>query len=187
MHELAQEDEMGFRGAVYDFTALGDYGGFRQQEWCMDTSSDIKFYVMPDGTQVVRAFTFKNFIMYNKNDVRMKNPLKQRRSIRKLGIEYDVQKNRCNGQIIAYLRLPTQPIWCPVELALNILARAQILGFDEPEDPLCVYRDEDGDVMYITGTEVTAYYCFVTKLVMPNISSKELKLISTPCVALRWQ
>ena len=185
MHELARSDKLGFRGAVFDFTALGEYGGFRQQEWCMDSKNEIKHYIMPDGTQVVRAFTVKNFIMFDDDNVRLPKPLARRRAIRKLGIEYDVQKNRCNGQIIAYLRLPKEPIWCPVELALNILTRAQVLGSSDPEDPLCVYRDKDGNIQYITGNDVTAYYRFVTKLVMPNISPEELKLISTHFIRVR--
>ena len=96
-----------------------------------------------------------------------------------------MQKNRCNGQIIAYLRLPRRSIWCPVNLALSILARVQVLGFSDPEDPLCVYRDKKGATQYITGPEVTAYYRTVTKLVMPNISQEELNLISTHSIRVR--
>ena len=66
----------------------------------------------------------------------MSKPLSRRRYVRKLGIEYDVQKNRCNGQVITYLRLPDVLVWCPVERALSILTRAQVLGFQDPEDPL---------------------------------------------------
>ena len=115
----------------------------------------------------------------------MDKPLSRRRYVRKLGIEYDVQKNRCNGQIIAYLRLPDISVWCPIERALSILARAQVLGCRDPEDPLCVYRDENGVTQYITGSDVTDYYRFVTKLVMPNISAEELKLISTHSIRVR--
>ena len=185
MRELAEGDKLGFRAAVFDFTALGEYGGFRQQEWCMDSKSEIKFYVLPDGTHIVRAFTVKNFVLYDKDGLRMSRPLARRRHVRKLGIEYDVQKNRCNGQIIAYLRLPEVSVWCPVERALSVLTRAQVLGLRDPEDPLCVYRDDGGVVQFVTGSDVTAYYRFVTKLVMPNISKEELKLISTHSIRVR--
>ena len=69
-------------------------------------------------------------------------------------------------------------------MALSILARVQLLGICDPEDPLCVYKDTSGTVQYITGNDVTAYYRMVTKLVMPNISDEELKLISTHSICV---
>ena len=52
------------------------------------------------------------------------------------------------------------------------------LSNTEPEDPLCIYKYNKG-IQYLTGTAVTAYFCVIYKLVMPNISDGELKLIST--------
>ena len=80
---------------------------------------------------------------------------------------------------ITYNRILEYPEACPVENGLNIVARAQVLGNTEPDDPLCVYRDKNGDVKYLTGTDVTAYFREVMHTVMPNISDEELKLIST--------
>ena len=51
-------------------------------------------------------------------------------------------------------------------------------GNTEPEDPLCIYKDKKG-IQYLTGTDVTAYFCVICKLVMQNISAAELKLILT--------
>ena len=50
---------------------------------------------------------------------------------------------------------------------------------------MCVYRDDRATVHYVAGSDVTAYYRFVTKLVMPNISAEELKLISTHSIRVR--
>ena len=51
-------------------------------------------------------------------------------------------------------------------------------GNTEPEDPLCIYKDKKG-IQYLTGTDVTAYFCVIYKLVMRNISDAKLKLILT--------
>ena len=64
--------------------------------------------------------------------------LQERLDAKELGTEFDVQKDRMNGQITNHKRPPTYPEYCPVTLALKIIARAQILGYGEPEDPLCV-------------------------------------------------
>ena len=41
MHQLAQEDPLGFRAAAYDFTVLGSFGAFRRQEFAMDSKTKI--------------------------------------------------------------------------------------------------------------------------------------------------
>ena len=179
MQELAQEDPLGFKAAVFEFTALGRFGGFRQQEFCMDSKTVIKYYVLPNGTAVVRAFTVKNFIFLDEDACKVMHPLQQRDLNERIATEYDLQKNRMNGQILSYARLPFEHrAYCPVVLGLNIVARAEVLGNTEPEDPLCVYRDEKG-MQYLTSTEITKYFRTIMKLVMPNISDEELKLIST--------
>ena len=66
MWELAQYDSLGFRAAAWDITNLGKYGGFHEQEFAMESRNMIRHYVLPDGTKVVRAFTVKHVITYNK-------------------------------------------------------------------------------------------------------------------------
>lgn len=179
MRQQAKEDPLSFKAAVSEFTAIGCFAGFRQQEFAMDSKDRIKYYVKPDGTCIVRAFTVKNFKFYDVDGIIMQSVLQRRAEAKDLGTEYDVQKNRMNGQIITYNRILEYPEACPVENGLNIVARAQVLGNTEPDDPLCVYRDKNGDVKYLTGTDVTAYFREVMHTVMPNISDEELKLIST--------
>ena len=138
MCELAKQDPLGFHACVWDFVAIGRFGGFRQQEYAMDSKTEIKYYVKPDGTCVVRAFTVKNFIFYNTGDVILEKPLRNRVGVNKLGTQYDVQKNRMNGQIVCVVRLLDYPDYDPVDCGLNIVARASHLGFTDPDDPLCV-------------------------------------------------
>ena len=99
---MAQENLLGFKAAVYEFTALGRFGGFRWQEFAMDSTTKIKYYVLPDGTKAVRAFTVKNFIFYNVDECRITRPLMKWDLMAKLGTEYDVQKHRMNGKIINF-------------------------------------------------------------------------------------
>ncbi|KAL7527743.1 hypothetical protein ACHAXR_002105, partial [Thalassiosira sp. AJA248-18] len=188
MEELSHEDPLGFNAAVYDFVfvALGRFGGFRQQEFCMDTKRRIKYYVMPDGTKVVRAFTRKNFIFCDVGGIIITDPLANRELAAKIGTEYDIQKNRMNGQIIVFVRLSAEyRRYCPVVAGQNIVTRAEVLGNIKPEDPLCVYKDEEGKVQHLTGMDVTDYFRAVLKLESPNISEAGLKLISTHSIRVK--
>ena len=179
MAELAEDgDPLGFRATVFDIATVGKYGGCRQQEFAMDTVREIKTYVLPNGVEVIRAFCVKNFHYRDSNRDRVSYPLVERARIEELGTEYEVQKNRRNGQIIWFRRERRYPLHCPVIRSLKLVWRAETLG-QGPEDPLCVFRNKDGDVQCLTGQDVTAYLRFVVKLVQPNITDEELKLIST--------
>ena len=134
----------------------------------MESPTEIRYYVLPDGTCVVRAFVMRNFICYDIRGVAIYRPLTQRDLIHKLGQEFDVQKNRMNGQIICIGRLPSLPEYKdfdPVENGLQLLARCDALGFTDPESPLCVYKKGD-DIFYLTGSEITKYFRFIAKLVL---------------------
>ena len=59
------------------------------------------------------------------------------------------------------------------------------LGATNPEDPLCFFQTEAGDVCCFTKDMITKYYRFVTKLVFPSISDAELKFILTHSVRVK--
>ena len=193
MCELARDaDPLGFRATAWNWTALGRYGGFRAQEFGMDSPKKVKHYVLPDGTLVVRAFTQRNFKCYDVEGTRLSDALAlaNRAQVHATGQEYDVQKNRQNGEEITVARLApndaldagpmTTKELCGVENTLEIKTRAIMLGYSEPEDPLCVYQDEKSeDVLFLTGTKMTEYYRFILKLVQPSVTDEELSLIST--------
>ena len=128
----------------------------------------------------MRAFTNRNFIFYDKDGAILSAPFERPRvNIDGLGTLYDVQKNRMNNQIIKFICVIDYPTYCPVESGLNIKTRANVLGKTGPEDPLCVYEGKNGIILYLTGTDMTDYFRLILRLVMPNISNEELKLIST--------
>ena len=152
MCELGKADPLGFRAAVSDITLLGRFGGFRQQEFAMDSKDTIKYYVKPDGSLVTRSFTVSNFLFRDEDEILIKYPLIKRASVCNLGTLYEMQKNRMNGQVLWYQREPRFPDYCPVCLGLNLVWRAGVLG-QTGDDPLCVYRDEKGlrQPLIVTG------------------------------------
>jgi hypothetical protein len=175
-------DPLGFKAAVWDITGLGRLGGFRQQEFAMDKNSVIKHYVKPDGTLVVRAFCVRNLIFRTEDGSIIKRVLLRKNLAFEVGVQFDIQKNRMNGQIIWFQRDNTFPDYCPVRISLNLLWRAQTLG-QGADDPLCVYQDKTGTKCYLSGQEVTHYFRSVVKSTTPNISPDDLKLIS--CHSIR--
>lgn len=178
MYELSKEDPLSFAACIYDFSGSGCFGGFREQEFAMESKTKIRYFIKPDGTKVIRAFTRRNFIFYDSDGARISDILSSREDAADIGHRYEVQKNRMNGQVIKYHRVPNYPQYCAVELGISIVERAHNLG-QGLDDPLCVYQDSKGRKRYLTGTDVTKYYRFIAQLVTPNISSEELKLIST--------
>ena len=52
MWELAQDDSLGFCAVAWDFTNLGNFA--------MESQNKIHYYILLDGTKLVRAFTVKN-------------------------------------------------------------------------------------------------------------------------------
>lgn len=183
-----EDDALGFRACVWDITGLGRFGGFRQQEYAMDAKSEIKYYVKPDGSYVVRAFTLSNISFRDKEAATIHHPLQNEDACDEIGTEYDIQKNRVNGQVVFFRREDKYPAFCPVRRGLSLVRRAVDLG-QESHQPLCVYRDAKGK-HYLTRKDITQYYRFVVKLIQPNIAAEELKLISshslrvTACVLL---
>ena len=183
MYELSLDEHctFGARKAIWHWTGLGHFGGFRRQEFAMDKSDEIQYYVKPNGELIVCAFTLSNFIFYDVDGMPVDRQacLNNRSLAQQLGQQYDIQKNRMNGQIITVHREPAFPPFCPVELGLDIVEMAMALGAKGPEDPLCLYRTSKGDIKFLTGDMITRYYRFVTKMVFPHISDEMLKLIST--------
>lgn len=182
MHAIAMASPPhSFQLAIWYWTALGRLGGFRCQEFAMDKPTTIRVYVKPDGTHIVRAFTLKNFIFHDSHSSRIpwQQALLSPQTVQKVSTEYDIQKNRVNGQLISFVREPRFPALCPVEIALAIIRLATDIGASQCLDPLCVYRNTTGTVQYLTGASITAYYRYVTKLVFPTVSTSDLHLIST--------
>lgn len=127
---------------------------------------------------MLRAFAVNNFLFRDALGVLVQDPLSRQEAVVQVGIHYDIQKNGMNGQVIWYHMEPRYPEFCPVQVAFRLVQRALSLG-QAPSDPLCVYQLPSGQKCFLTGTDVTAYYRRVTKMVFPQICDDELRLISS--------
>ena len=85
MCELAKQDPLGFQVCAWDIVGMGYFGGYQHQEYAMDPRTEVKYYVRPDGTCVVRAFTMKKIIFYDGDNVILGKPLLNRKGVKKMG------------------------------------------------------------------------------------------------------
>ena len=96
----------------------------------MERKNEIQVYMTPNGERVTRALTMNIFIYYD-NDrmiVSTDDVIKDRDLAEQVGQQYDIQKNRMNGQIVTQNRDRECPKLCPVELSIDIILLARNLG-----------------------------------------------------------
>ena len=132
----------------------------------------IQVYVKPDGTQVMRAFTLKDFIWYDEDGmiVSLDTVLSNRLLAAQVGHHYEIQKNRMNNQIMTQNRDKNCPHLYAVEVSLDIVQLAMKCGAMDPYDPLCLFQSDEGTTVYLTGNMITKYYRHVTQLIFSSIS-----------------
>ena len=87
----------------------------------MDTKTDPIYYVKPDGTCILRTFSVRNILCRDADGTRIYHPLLYQDSIEDLGTEYDIKKNRRNGQVVYFRREKKYPDYCPIRLGLRLL------------------------------------------------------------------
>ena len=135
MFKMAREGhQLGFRRAIWLWTALTRYGGFRRQEFAMEKKDIIQVYVKPNGETVVRAFTIQDFLFYDKDGILVcyKEVIKQRSLAQQTGQHYGIKKNRMNDQIVKQTSDLVYPAICPFEIAIGIVEIAIQLGANNP-------------------------------------------------------
>ena len=97
MLKMAEEgNTLGFRRAIWLWTALARYGAFRRQEFAMERKDKIQVCVKPSGELVVRASTLRN-LLFNDEDgmpISYSEVIKDRALARQTGQHYAIQKNR---------------------------------------------------------------------------------------------
>ena len=186
MMQLSEDSHaLSFRRAIWLWSKLGRYTGFRRQEFAMEKQLVIQYHIKPDGTRVVRSFCLKDFIWYDEDGmiISLAEVLADRELAVQVGHHYEIQKNRQNNQIVTQNRDTAYPSLCTVEASIDIVELAMQCGSNGPSDPLCVFQSEDGSNVYLTGDMITKYYRHVTQMVFPTISVEELRLFS--CHSIR--
>ena len=173
------QDRLGLNCAIANWVGIGRFVGTRKCEFAQDKDDQVCYYIKPDGEMVVRAFTFDNVMFFDKNNAPVdKLALAAKDSVEGAAMEFDVQKNRMNGQLLKYKRGRAHPVFCIIEKLFGIVDRAHALG--QPDDlPLGVYKDDDGTTKYLTGKVFTEYIRAIALQVMPGITSEDLALFST--------
>lgn len=169
----------GLISIMWDVVGLGRYTGNRIQEIGMDAPDKVKYYSTPDGL-VMRAFSVDNIMFRDIHGmpISTESALVSPELVVQAGTRYDIQKNRRNGQVLWYHKDKSNLDYCPVMRAISLVRRAVQLG-QSPSDPLCVYINKNNKLVYLTDTDVTAYYRAVTKRIHPTITDDMLRLIST--------
>ena len=143
----------------------------------MDRHDTIKYYVLPDGTKVMRAFAVKDLFFYDADGILFPGLPADRNSVEAVGLFFEIKKNRHNRQTQKFARERRFPKYCCALSVIEIIENAYFLGA-EPDSPACLYREGDS-TKYLTGCDLTNYLRFVTKLTFVHITDDELKLIST--------
>lgn len=178
-------DFLGLEQAIADWVIVGRQLGQRCQEFAQDKDDEVQIYVLPDGREVVRAFTRQNITFCDDNQAAI-----AKEEASNAAVTFDIQKNRENNQTMRFERKPEErKRWCVVGALERIVDRATQLN--QPDTlPLGVYRDVDGTMKYITGARFADHVRKVIQLAIPQIPAEELKLYSahsirvTACVLL---
>ena len=95
-------DPHGFRRVAWLFTNVGRYAGLRFQEYGMDSHDVIKYYVLSDGTKVMRAFAVKDLLFYDEDGVLFSGLPATQESVEAV----EIQKNRQNRQTQRFAAFP---------------------------------------------------------------------------------
>ena len=84
--------QFGFRRAIWLWKMLARYCGYHRQEFAMEKKNEIQVYVKPNGVTVIRAFTLKEIIFYNKNGMTVKTDkvIEDRDLAKQVGQEYEI-------------------------------------------------------------------------------------------------
>ena len=166
----------GLIAAMADFTILGRYTGIRLSEYGQATQQVAAHHIMPSGRKILKAFRRDDFVFKDRAGRIITDPITNIDLVHTVLITWRVQKNRRNGQKIAWNRDPLNPDLCPVLAALRIYSRSMQLGLTDAQ-PMGAYL-EKGKVRYITGSKISALFKDIAKFIYPNITKKDLSQFS---------
>jgi hypothetical protein len=88
-----------------------------------------------------------------------------------------IQKNNKNRELKWYSRDHETPELCIVDEFINLIERAKLLG-QQDNMPLCVYQNNRGKTVYLTGKALTDYIRKIAKKLYPHMKEEELSYFS---------
>ena len=140
-----------FKPAVADWTAFGLSAGIRRSEWVQPDAnhSSIDNPELKDGMDIISAFLPGDWVFSDKSNKKLTHDqalFVGIDNIARLRVTWRTQKNGTNYETKLYLRNMKHPDLCPVVRAFSILERySRVIGFDQPDVPLAVYKNGNGD------------------------------------------
>ena len=153
--QIKDQPPDGLTKALFDWIVLGRYTGFRRSEWCQTTKT--KYETLDEWPgQPAKAFIKTDFVFLTRTKRRLTGRVSQiRKRAHYVRITWRYQKNGDHNQDITFARDLVLKDFCPVEAALNIVARAERLKVPST-DPIAVYKNASNARTFITDTDVNA-------------------------------
>ncbi len=136
---------------LVDILTLARFIGLHISEYAQTTQDKVDYHVYPSGTCVIKAFTAKNFVFYDKNGHVLKkiddSSLVLAASIQ---ITWSIQKNHQNSQKIKLFADTKNSVICSIQGALQMVMRARHLA-QLDNMPVACYRTKKAPLFFILG------------------------------------
>ena len=172
--------------SMRDWLCLGNYAGFRLQEWAQEKKNTKNggFAVWEKsegGDGSAKAFLCEDFTFFGKRSKVITSSAKKvihAKDTETMKLRYRYQKNGDNGQKVAYAKNPENPDFCPIVAGTNIRKRAQRLGV-EKDTPIAVYKNDKGSYSHITEKDIERILQMAAKEVHNITNRRDLMRFSS--------
>jgi hypothetical protein len=165
---------------LFNFFNLIRVGGFRVSEYPQKTQTKVNEFEYALGNKVVKAFIPSHWQFCNSSrrlmTIHSLNGLVE--VPKRLRITFRIQKNRKNGQKIAFTADDKHPHICPNCSAYRIFLRAKRLGQSD-DQPMAVYLNHQGIVKYLTGNKILELLQSIAKQCHPDLTKDEVSHFSS--------
>ena len=161
-----------------DLAILGRYLGPRLAEYGQKSQKRPEYHIYPSGKSVLKAWSQNDIILYDKDNQKITpDSIEGIDKPTRVSVTFRIQKNRRNGEVKQVLHDPDNVEMCPVRAAYRIIYRAMKL--QQPSDlPVCVYRNEKSEVIYVTGLSMSNYLRQMAKRAHSTMTDTERKRYS---------
>jgi hypothetical protein len=155
--------------------------GLRCVEYPQKTQSEFDEHKYPSGKRVVKAFIPTDWTFYDSSGAIMNiHPLTSLVQVfpARIKVNYQIQKNRQNGQCITLVTDNNHPDICPVQAAYRIFLHAKRLGQLDSQ-PMAVFVNKNGTTRYLTGKKISNVLQSIARAVHPDLLEDAIKRFSS--------
>ena len=177
IREGNNSNKLSKKALIKDLTIFARQVGPRAAEIAQKTQSKADTHTYPSGRSVIKALCIDRIKCYDHKGRLVIDPIRNRHKVVSVSICWVIQKNRKNGELKWYSRDYENPELCIVDAIINMIERAKLLG--KPDDmPFCVYKNNRGKTVYLTGKTLTDYIRKIAKKLYPHMTEEELSYFS---------